>query len=176
MSQYWYAIRSKPNKESFLWDQLNLQGIENYYPRLRVKPVNPRSRTIRPYFPGYLFVRVDLEQINLSALQWLPGAAGLVSFGGEPASVPDILINTIRNRVDEINAAGGELLEGLKKGQIVIIQPGPFDGYKAIFDTRLSGNEPVRVLLDLLNKQQTPLGLPLRQIRIEPGPPNALPA
>ena len=168
MSQQWYVMRSKPNKESFLWDQLNLQGIECYYPRLRVKPVNPRSRTIKPYFPGYLFVRVDLEQINLSALQWMPGAAGLVSFGGEAASVPNFLVNTIRNRVDQINAAGGETLAGLKKGQTVRIQGGPFAGYKAIFDTRLSGNERVRVLLELLDKGQVPLELPTVQIRREP--------
>jgi len=168
MSQRWYVMRSKPNKESFLWDQLNLQGIESYYPRLRVKPVNPRARTIKPYFPGYLFVHVDLEQINLSVLQWMPGAAGLVSFGGEAASVPNILINTIRNRVDQINAAGGEALAGLKKGQTVRIQGGPFTGYKAIFDTRLSGNERVRVLLDLLDKGQMPLELPTVQIRREP--------
>lgn len=161
----WYVMRSKPNKESLLWEQLSLQNIECYYPRLRVKPVNPRARKLRAYFPGYLFVRVDLERVNLSALQWMPGAVGLVAFGGEPASVPEALVNTIRNRVDEVNAAGGELLEGLKKGQTVEIQAGPFTGYTAIFDTRLSGNERVRVLLELLDKGQMPVELPVVQIR-----------
>ena len=161
----WYVMRSKPNKESFLWEQLSLQNIECYYPRLRVQPVNPRARKLRAYFPGYLFVRVDLERINLSTLQWMPGAAGLVSFGGEPASVPDSLINTIRNRVDEINAAGGELLEGLEKGQAVAIQTGPFAGYNAIFDARLSGDERVRVLLELIDQGQLPVELPAGQIR-----------
>ena len=167
MSTLWYVMRSKPNKESFLWEQLSLREIESYCPRLRVKPVNPRARTIKPYFPGYLFVHVDLEQVNLSALQWMPGAAGLVSFGGEMASVPDSLVNAVRNRVDEINAAGGELLEGLRKGQTVTIQAGPFEGYEAIFDARLSGGERVRVLLNLLNKQQRPLELPTGQISRE---------
>jgi transcription elongation factor/antiterminator RfaH len=173
MSQLWYVMRSKPNKESFLWEQLSLREIECYYPRLRVKPINPRSRTIKPYFPGYLFVHVDLEQINLSDLQWMPGAAGLVSFGGEMAPVPDFLVNAIRNRVDEINVAGGDLLEELKKGQIVTIQAGPFESYKAIFDARLSGGDRVRVLLKLLEGQQMPLELPTGQIRIDSGHPRA---
>jgi transcriptional antiterminator RfaH len=157
-------MRSKPNKESFLWEQLCLQKIECFYPRLRVQPVNPRSRKIRAYFPGYLFVHVDLERTNLSALQWMPGAVGLVSFGGLPASVPESLVNAIRRRVEQVNAAGGEVLHGLKKGQTVAIQAGPFEGYKAIFDTRLSGNERVRVLLDLLDRGQVPVELPAGQI------------
>ena len=66
MSMLWYVMRSKPNKESLLWEQLSLQNIECYYPRLRVKPANPRARKLRAYFPGYLFVHVDLERINLA--------------------------------------------------------------------------------------------------------------
>ena len=165
MSSHWYVMRSKPNKESLLWEQLGLQKIECFYPRLRVKPVNPRARKLRAYFPGYVFVCVDLEQINLSNLQWMPGAVGLVSFGGEPASVPEALVNTIRNHVEQVNAAGGELLKGLKKGQSVKIQAGPFAGYEAIFDARLSGNERVRVLLNLLDKGQLPVELPAGQIQ-----------
>ena len=165
MSQLWYVMRSKPNKESLLWEQLSLQKIECFYPYLRVKPVNPRARKLRAYFPGYVFVRVDLERTNLSALQWMPGALGLVSFGGEPASVPETLVNAIRNRVEQVNAAGGEVLAGLKKGQAVTIQAGPFAGYDAIFDARLSGNERVRVLLKLLDQGQLPVELPAGQIR-----------
>jgi transcriptional antiterminator RfaH len=164
MNMLWYVMRSKPNKESLLWEQLSIQNIECYYPRLRVQPVNPRARKLRAYFPGYLFIRVDLERVNLSTLQWMPGAAGLVSFGGEPASVPDAMVHTIRNRVDEINAAGGDVLEGMKKGQTVAIHAGPFAGYTAIFDTRLSGNERVRVLLELLDSGQLPVELPTGQI------------
>jgi hypothetical protein len=41
----------------------------------------------------------------------------------------------------------------------------PFSSYEAIFDVRLSGDERVRVLLKLLNRQQIPLELPGRQIQ-----------
>ncbi|MEW6403009.1 MAG: transcription termination/antitermination NusG family protein [Chloroflexota bacterium] len=164
MSTHWYALHSKPMKEDLLWEQLSLHQIESYYPRIRVKPVNPRSRKIKPYFPGYVFACVDLERTNLSVLQWMPGSTGIVAFDGTPATVPDNLIDAIRRRVDEINAAGGELFEGLKTGESVVIQGGPFSGYEAIFDARLSGDERVRVLLRLLNKQ-LPLELPSGQIQ-----------
>jgi transcription elongation factor/antiterminator RfaH len=165
MAVLWYAMRSKPNKEDFLARQLESHGVEVFFPRLRVTPVNPRSRKMRPYFPNYIFVHVDLELINASNLRWMPGASGLVSFGGEPASVPDFLIAAIQRQVDHLNVSTRNLTDGLQSGDPVIIQDGPFAGYEAIFDTRLSGQDRVRVLLNLLQRRQLPLELESRQIR-----------
>ena len=59
MTALWYALRSKPNKEDFLAKQLEAYDVDVFFPRIHVKPVNPRSRKTRPYFPNYLFVHVD---------------------------------------------------------------------------------------------------------------------
>jgi transcriptional antiterminator RfaH len=165
MSLQWYVLRSKPNKELTLWRELLARGFECSYPQLHVRPVNPRSRTMRPYFPGYLFVHSDLEQVGHSTFQWMPFSGGLVSFDGEPAAVPDNLIQAISRHVDEINAAGGENLAGLKPGETVVIQSGPLDGYEAIFDARLAGTERVRVLLKILRARQMSVELPAAQIQ-----------
>jgi transcriptional antiterminator RfaH len=165
MTAQWYALHSKPGKESFLSEQLNLREIECYFPYIRVQPVNPRARKLKPYFPGYVFARLDLEQTGPSTLQWIPGAVGIVSFDGIPSHVPESLINAIRRHVDEINAAGREHLAGLKPGETVLIQGGPFEGYEAILDARLPGSERVRVLLKLLQARQVNVELPAEQIR-----------
>ena len=165
MALLWYALRSKPRKEDAVWRQLHSEGFEVFYPRIRVNPVNPRSRKIKPYFPGYLFIQVDLDQIGVSRLQWMPHTLGLVSFGGEPANVPENLIFELRKRMEEIAAAGGELYDGLKPGDKIYISEGPFSGYAAIFDARLPGTERVRVLLELLNnRRRVPIELPSGQI------------
>jgi transcriptional antiterminator RfaH len=155
MSTQWYVLRSKPNKESLLWEQLSIHNIETYYPRLKVNPVNPRARKVKPYFPGYVFIHTDLEQVAPSTLQWMPGAIGFVSFDSLPSVVPENLIHAIQKRVDQVNAVGGELFEGLKKGDAVTIESGPFAGYEAIFDARISGSERVRVLLKMLQGRST---------------------
>ncbi len=166
MAMFWYALRSKPRKEDLLCEQLLIRKIETFYPRTRVQVVNPRARRVRPYFPGYLFVHVDLEQLSLSTLKWMPGASGLVAFGGYPAPVPDNLVHAIRQRVEQIDAAGGELYDGLQPGDPVRIQAGPFAGYEAIFDARLQGEERVRVLLSLLKGQRRmPVELPAGQLQ-----------
>jgi len=162
----WYVLQSKPQKEGLLYDQLCLRKIEAYYPRIQVKPVNPRARKIRPYFPGYLFVHVDLEKIGSSSLQWIPGERGLISYGGEPAIVPDAIINAIRRKVDEINLAGGVTLHTVKPGDPIKIKSGPLAGYHAIFDSRLSGNDRVRVLLQMIQDRQVSVELSGRQIEV----------
>jgi transcription antitermination factor NusG len=160
MAMHWYALRSKPRKEDVVFRQVRSLGFDVFYPRLKVQPVNPRSRKVKPYFPGYMFVLADIEEAGLSTFQWLPHAIGLVVFGDEPALVPDNLIYEIKKRVEEIAAAGGELFDGLKSGDKVWISDGPFAGYQAIFDTRIPGSERVRVLLQLLNdRRQIPLEL-----------------
>lgn len=165
MSDQWYALRSKPRKEDVVWRQALSLGFEVYYPRLRVHPVNPRAKKLQPYFPGYLFVKTDIEQVGLSVFQWMPHTLGLVSFGGEPALVPENLLQAIQKRVDEINAAGGQVFDGLQPGDIVWIREGPFHGFEAIFDARLPGSERVRVLLEFLgNHRQIPVILDASQI------------
>ena len=160
----WYALRSKPRKEEVLWQQLLAREYEVFFPRLRVHPVNPRSRKLRPYFPGYMFVQVDLEETGLSTFKWMPHAIGLVSFDNEPATVPDNLIHEVRKRVEEIAAAGGEFYDGLKQGDPVRISSGPFEGYEAIFDTRLPGSERVRVLIQMLSDRHIPVEIQASQV------------
>ena len=165
MTAQWYALYSKPLKESLLLEQLNLHQIESYYPCLRVQPVNPRARKVKPYFPRYIFGHLHWEQLTHSLLQWMPGMAGIVSFGGIPSQIPDNLIVAIRRRVEEINTVGSNFVNELRAGTIVTVQEGPFKGYEAIFDAHLSGEDRVRVFLKLLNRKQIPIDLPRIQIQ-----------
>ena len=165
MSLQWHVLRSKPNKEMPLWREVAARGLDCYYPHLRVKPADPRNRKIRSYFPGYLFVSADVEELGTSIFQWMPFSSGLLAFDGVPATVPDTMVRAIRRHVDEINAAGGEQMLGLARGDLVVIEGGPFEGYEAIFDARLPGSERVRVFLKLLQARQMHLDLPAGQIR-----------
>jgi transcriptional antiterminator RfaH len=149
----WYAMRTKPNKEDVVWRQIAAKNIPSFFPRLRVRPINPRSRKVRPYFPGYLFVHVDLDEVRGTLFKWLPDAVGLVSFDGKPAPVEASLIESLQAHLDRINSQGGLLYDGLKTGDSVVITSGPLAGYDAIFDAALPGKERVRLLLSMLGRQ-----------------------
>lgn len=163
MNLLWYVINSRPYKEENLWNQLLARGIETYYPRIKVNPVNPRSRKIRPYFPGYLFIHVDLAEIGISAVQWIPYAKNLVNFGGEPAFVPDPFIAALKARLGELVEESRP--ESFQPGATVLITSGLFAGYEAIFNTHLPGTERVRVLLKMLVNHHVSLELNADQIQ-----------
>lgn len=164
MKTEWYVLRSKPRKENVLHQQVLARKIEVFFPRVRVKPANPRAARIRPYFPGYMFIKADIEEVGISTFQWMPHSYGLVSFDGEPASIPDSLIAALRKNKHEIIEASKLKSGGLATGTAVRITEGPFKGYQALFDARLSGDDRVRVLLQLLSDRQMPLELDVGQI------------
>ncbi len=154
MAEHWYALNVKPHKERTVTEWLETrEDMEVFFPALRVKPVNPRAAKIRPYFPGYLFVRLDLEEEGQNALRWTPGTRGLVSFGDMPAIVPDNLIQDLRKRLIELNKIGGQQPPKFSPGDRVRITAGPFSGYLAIFDENLQDQQRVQVLLEFLSRQ-----------------------
>ncbi len=165
MSSHWYVLRVKPHKERSVCEQLKLRDLDVYFPVLKVNPVNPRSARERPYFPGYLFVKANLDEIGLNGLSYVPGAQNLVNFGGVPARVPLNLIQEIKQRLAVIESQGGLTLEKLKPGDRVRITSGLFAGYEAIFDARLPGNRRVQVLLSFLSSAPQPVKLDAADIQ-----------
>ncbi len=157
MSKFWYALRVKPHKENAVYQRLEHAEIEAYSPMVAVQPKNPRSAKRKPYFPGYLFIKTDLEEVGSNTINWMPGTLGLVAFDGEPATVAENLITEIKRRLAEIEAAGGLTLDGLEHGDTVRITSGPFAGYEAIFDMRLPGKERVQILLAFLSSHPQPV-------------------
>ena len=135
------------------------KGFPVFYPRMRVRPVNPRSRKVLPYFPGYMFVQADIASTGLGTFQWMPNALGLVCFGQEAAAVPEAFIAELRKRLENASDSDEEFRFGLRPGERVWIKSGPLAGYEAVFDSRLAGRDRVRVLLSLLQDRRIPVVL-----------------
>lgn len=163
----WYVFQSKFRKENLVCEQLRLLNLDTFFPCLYVQPVNPRASRIKPYFPGYVFGRLDLEHTSRSIINWIPGAIGIVSFGGEPVPVPDHLITMLQQHLETINVSKGRFAERFQLGDLVAIQGGPFAGYEAIFNSHLPGRDRVEVLLKLLQGPQIRVQLPAQQVTLK---------
>lgn len=164
-SLHWYALHVKLHKEQAVYQQLVNHKIEAFFPSIHVKPKNPRAAKVRPYFPGYIFVRADLEQSDLLTIKWMPGTKGIVSFDDTPTIVPNNLIAKLREQIAAVKAAGGLGKQTLQSGDKVKIVDGPFAGYNAIFDAYLPGNERVQILLSFLSNQPKRIKLDAEQIK-----------
>jgi len=161
----WYVLRSKPNKEELLYQQVLSREFEVYFPRLKVNPVNPRARKIKPFFPGYMFVRVSLDEVGFSTFQWMPYAIGLVSFDKEPATVREDVMQTLIKNIEHLKEMKEDSSAPFEHGSKLLVNSGPFEGFEAIFDTNLPGRDRIRVLLTMLQGHQVSVELPPSQVR-----------
>jgi len=166
----WYALRCKPNMEYSVWNQLLDREVETYFPTLKVKPVNPRSRKEVPFFPGYLFVRGTLNRFYQSKVMWLPGSLSLVSFDGVPAPIADTLVLAVRHQVERLNQITRQTKPQFEPGQRVWIEEGEMAGFAAIFEKCVNGQERVSVLLEMMRGRLVRVEVPSRSVRaVKPG-------
>ncbi|MEN6409233.1 MAG: transcription termination/antitermination NusG family protein [Anaerolineaceae bacterium] len=160
----WYVMQSKPRKEYLLWNQLTQRRVETFFPRFSPNQSKNQTNSKVPYFPGYLFIHVDFDLLDQSALQWLPGSVGIVKFGGEPGIVPEELIRNLEAHIHKESISPDQDTPQFQSGDPVLVQNSYLNGYPAIFDSYLSGGARVRVLLTLMQNEQRKIELPAEQI------------
>lgn len=153
MAKRWYVLTCKMNKERIVEQQLRSQGYEVFCPIARDSSTKSGRLNQKPYFPGYIFVQVDLDEISVSIFQWMPNTEGLVSFGLKPASVPDTLLRAISRHALEIIDGGKERVGS---DSSVTNSNEPIDGSREIFDPYLTSDQRVQVLLRVLEGMSIP--------------------
>ena len=92
----WIAIRTKSRHEASVRDQLARKDIVAFLPTIpRWSRWKDRRKLIDwPLFQGYCFARPRPEQFR--SVQLCAGVAGVVSFDGRAATIPDEEIDAIR--------------------------------------------------------------------------------
>lgn len=143
----WYALYTKPFKEFQVAEILEGKGVEVFLPTIRVWKARLRREKEEPFFPCYLFARFDVEALGPSLIQWTPGLKRVVGFDGQWTVVPDVVIEYIKTRVQEVNEKG---FGGIMPGERVKIVKGPLKGLEAMFEAPLPAAQRVRVLLEFL--------------------------
>lgn len=149
--EQWYTLYTNPNAEYQVTAALQQRQIETYLPELLTPKVAKGSRT-QPFFPCYLFARIDFEQGGFATVRWTPGLRRILSFDDQPAAVPPELIELIQKKVEAINLDGGLPRHSFKPGDTVRIKAGPFQDMLARFDSPTSPAERVQVLLEMLGR------------------------
>ena len=146
----WYTVHTKPNAEYQTATALQERGLETYIPELE-SPNHGNGRTKKPFFPCYLFARVDFEVTGLSQLQWTPGLRRVVAFDDHPVPLADEVVNSMRRKLDDVNASG-RFVHNFRPGEVVRITEGPLQGMLAIFKGPSTPAERVQVLLTFLGR------------------------
>ena len=147
----WYALQHKPGQGDRALTHLQNQDIACFYPKITVEKIKGGKRTkkLEPLFPGYLFVKLEQADPVWAKLRSTRGILRIVSFANKPATIPDEVIRHINDSLHTVAELGG-----IKPGQAVELEDGPFKGISAIFQA-YDGEERAVVLISFMQKQQT---------------------
>lgn len=164
-SEFWYVLQCKPNFEFIVADQLDGKKIKYYLPTLTRQAVNPRSRSTKPYFPGYLFVKGKLDELYEKRLGLMRGVVGLVKFGDEPANVAPEIIAAVHKQAVQMDLESGKSVAEFLEGEPVWIDDPRLRGIEAKFERCVNGQERVAVLLTLLEGRTIRLEVPAEKVK-----------
>jgi transcriptional antiterminator RfaH len=156
----WYALQHKPAQGDRALTHLQNQDIACFYPKITVEKIKAGKRTkkLEPLFPGYLFVNLEQTDPMWAKLRSTRGVLRIVGFANKPAPIGDDVIQHIKASLDSVAEQGG-----IKPGQAVQLNEGPFEGINAIFQA-YDGEARAIVLISFMQKQQK-LRVPVAAIK-----------
>jgi len=147
----WFCARTKPKHEHIA--AANIQkhlGMEVFNPRLRIERSTRRGvvRAVEALFPCYIFVHC--AESELTDIRYLHGVSSLVHFGDKIPTVPNLVIEELRECFDNEEPLSVE--DRLFAGAEISIADGAFRGLQAIVLKCLPARQRVQVLLDILGR------------------------
>ncbi len=166
----WYALYTKPNAEHRVQAALQRRNIETFLPEIAPPPSANIQRKL-PFFPNYLFMRIDLQSTPASRWIWTPGLRYVVSSDEKPIVIPIQAIELIKNQLAAYDVDRKTNRLGFKHGDKVRMNKGPFADMIAIFEKPSSAATRVRVLLNFLGRMSL---IQVDVADIEKAPPEAV--
>ena len=160
----WFAVNTKPYAEFKVITHLSRQNFKTFMPKFLVTRRHARKieKVLRPFFPSYLFVTLDVSKDSFRAINNTRGVNCILSAGDIPSPIPESIINDLINLNDE-----NGLITKLGKieynvGQEVKLNDGPFFGHIGKF-MGMKDDQRVSVLLNFLGRQ---ISIPMPSIYI----------
>lgn len=148
----WYAAKTHPGRERLAQTHLMRQDFETYLPLSAPPPRKARRGPVGPvaFFPGYIFVRLDLDHQRWHAVNSTRGVTRLVQFGERPTPVPETLIPTLQAATNADGLLG--FMDALAPGDEVRLVGGAFDQQVGQV-LRAGADQRVTVLLNLMHRE-----------------------
>lgn len=159
----WFVAQVQPGKETLAESHLMRQDFQTFLPLYR-KTIRHARRTqevLRPLFPGYIFVSLDLTVDQWRCINGTRGVSHLLTQDDHrPLSVPDGIIEALEKEQEQQGAiAMGALANAFKSGDTIRITEGAFAEYIGTIES-LSDKDRVQLLLNFMNRPMT-IDLPL---------------
>ena len=173
----WYIVHTYSGQEDVVEKNLNLR-IQSLDMQDRILQVlvpteeevvfkeGKRKAERRKLFPGYILVRMSMDDESWYAVRNTPGVTGFVSSEDEsdkrPKPVP-LEDKQIEDILKQVEAGATRVKIGLQRGETVRITEGPFVDFIGAVNDIDEGKGKVRVLVSFFGRE-TPVELDFLQV------------
>lgn len=173
MAHKWYVVHTYSGYENkvktALEDRIKSFGREEYFSEILipsekvVELVKGERRTsTRKFFPGYIFVKMELNDETWHIVKNTPKVTGFIGSRTEPTPISDSEVEEIIQQINE-----GVLKPKPKfvfeKGDSVRVIDGPFLNFNGVVDEVRPEKGKVRVLVSIFGRP-TPVELDFVQV------------
>ncbi|MGO1295957.1 MAG: transcription/translation regulatory transformer protein RfaH [Vibrio sp.] len=130
----WYLLYCKRGEQRRAKLNLENQGVECYYPEVRVEKVlrNKRQVVKEPLFPSYVFICFDVELgPSFTSIRSTRGVVDFVRFGAQPKCISEQLVSDLQSVEEQ-----GLLVvqkQVPQKGEQMMVTGGQFAGIEAVY-------------------------------------------
>jgi transcriptional antiterminator NusG len=172
MAMKWYVVHTYSGHENkarlSLMDRVRQAGLNERFGEVLiptdtvVELVKGQKRsTRRKFFPGYMFVQMDLDQETFHLVKNTPKITGFLG-GMNPQPIKETEIQNINTAITEGTSRGKPRIS-FEEGDNVRVIEGPFANFAGVIIEVKAEKQKIRVNLSIFGRQ-TPVELDFAQV------------
>ena len=146
----WFVIRTTPRGDSAAVSELTSAGYQAFSATAPVQKIGSNSKENSTLFPGYIFLKCNINSDKKPSLEITPHASQWVNFCGDIFSVPDSSISDLQNKVATWQSNGG-IWHQYQAGDEVTVAINDCIIPGKVLENAKSPNSKVRVSLQFSN-------------------------
>ncbi|MGC9325518.1 MAG: transcription termination/antitermination protein NusG [Desulfomonilia bacterium] len=169
----WYVVHTHSNYEhkakKSLEERIKAYNVQEYFsgilvPSEQSKKDAPgkKKSSNRKFFPGYILVRMELNDKTWHVVMDTPKITGFVGGRISPSTIPDQEVEALKSQLEEGIEAQAYKCE-FSVGDQVTVMDGPFQNFSGVVDDTRPDKGKVRVLVSIFGRS-TPVELNFDQI------------
>lgn len=152
----WYLVQCKPNAAQIALRNLENQSFDTFLPLQEITKRKGKifHRQICPLFPGYIFVKLHIDQGPWRQVNSTRGVSRLVCLGAKPSEVSIELVETLMARCDKkgiFRQTNETQSSQFNTGNQVQVTQGPFSGFISTI-TDIEPNNRINILIEIMGQ------------------------
>ncbi len=173
MSHRWYVVHTYSGYEQkaklALEERVRSMGKEPLFSEVLVPSESVvemkkgvKKTSSRRFFPGYILVKMDLNDETWHIIKGTPKITGFVGGGRNPPAVPDEEVKRITRQIDEGTLRPKAKVE-FEKGESVRVIEGPFASFAGVVEEVSPEKGKLKVSVSIFGRS-TPIELEFMQV------------